>query len=130
MKHLQLGFLAASLCLNVAVLVPICIGLYRDAERMKVVFGRETPARGILKAVYSAILLVSTGLLCIIFIEETSEAAKWMATALLLVQIVYKLLTPFTTRGGKPERLPANPVVLSNLGIAAFHSVTLMVIFF
>jgi hypothetical protein len=45
-----------------------------------------------------------------------------MVAALLLVQVIYKLTTPFTVGSF------TNPVVLSNLAIAAFHSGTLAVI--
>lgn len=46
-----------------------------------------------------------------------------MVAALLLVQILYKLLTPFTVG------TLANPVVLSNLAIAAFHAATVATIY-
>ena len=36
-----------------------------------------------------------------------------MSTALFLVQIVYKFLTPATTTGGVPPGMPGNPAVLS-----------------
>ena len=42
-----------------------------------------------------------------------------MVAALLMVQIIYKLITPFAVGN------LSNPVVVSNLAIAAFHSVTL-----
>ena len=45
-----------------------------------------------------------------------------MVAALLAVQIIYKLTTPFTVQS------LSNPVVLSNLAIAAFHAVTLWAI--
>ena len=41
--------------------------------------------------------------------------------ALLLVQVIYKTLTLFTTG-------PSNPVVISNILIAVFHSITLVLI--
>jgi len=43
--------------------------------------------------------------------------------ALLLVQVVYKLTTPVTVG------TLFNPVVVSNLGIAAFHTATIVTIF-
>ncbi len=42
-----------------------------------------------------------------------------MVAALLMVQIVYKVITPFAVGSF------SNPVVVSNLAIAAFHSITL-----
>jgi hypothetical protein len=65
----------------------------------------------VLLPVYGAILLCSAGLMV--------KPLPAMVAALLMVQILYKIATPFTvgTFG--------NPVVLSNLAIAAFHSVTL-----
>jgi hypothetical protein len=42
-----------------------------------------------------------------------------MVTALLGVQVIYKLTTPFTVGTWR------NPVVLSNLAIAAVHTATL-----
>ena len=42
-----------------------------------------------------------------------------MVAALLSVQIIYKLITPFAVGNF------SNPVVVSNLAIAAFHSITL-----
>jgi hypothetical protein len=101
-----------SLCLNVAVLIPVCLGLLRDAAWARAAYGDPSPARGILLSVYGAILLVSAGLL--------ARGDGGPAGALLAVQVVYKLTTPFTVGTLK------NPVVLSNLGIAAFHTATLV----
>ena len=75
------------------------------------VFGERSPARGILQSVYLSILVVSVALL---FIRDPRAIA-----ALLVVQIVYKLTTPFTVGTLR------HPVVVSNLGIAAFHLATL-----
>jgi hypothetical protein len=103
-----------SLILNIVVLVPICAGLILDASWAKASFGETTAARGILLSVYIAIGLVSVMLF---FIRESK-----MIAALLLVQVVYKLTTPLTVG------TLANPVVISNLGIAAIHAVTLVLI--
>lgn len=101
----------ASLCLNIAVLVPVCFGIWAKASWTVAAYGGETPARGILLSIYVAILICSAGFL--------AYPAPAMVAALLLVQVVYKVTTPFTvgTFG--------NPVVLSNLAIAAFHCITL-----
>ncbi len=100
-----------SLAINIAVLVPICAGILWQRPWIAESYGSATPARGILAAVYLSILIVSVVLL---FIRRPQ-----MVAALLLVQIVYKLMTPFTVG------TLANPVVISNLGIAAFHTATL-----
>ncbi len=103
-----------SLVLNIAVLAPVCAGLIADANWVRASYGEVTAARGILLSVYLAIGLVSALLL---FVGEPKLVA-----ALLLVQVVYKLTTPLTVGTF------ANPVVVSNLGIAAFHAVTLALI--
>ncbi len=100
-----------SLALNVFVLVPVTYGIVSKADWIIDAYGPETAARGILLAVYCAILVGSLGLMV--------KPVPTMVAALLVVQVIYKLLTPFTvgTMG--------NPVVQSNLWIAAFHCVTL-----
>eukprot|EP00179_Madagascaria_erythrocladioides_P030159 CAMPEP_0198338516 /NCGR_PEP_ID=MMETSP1450-20131203/34787_1 /TAXON_ID=753684 ORGANISM="Madagascaria erythrocladiodes, Strain CCMP3234" /NCGR_SAMPLE_ID=MMETSP1450 /ASSEMBLY_ACC=CAM_ASM_001115 /LENGTH=113 /DNA_ID=CAMNT_0044043393 /DNA_START=106 /DNA_END=447 /DNA_ORIENTATION=+ len=103
-----------SLLLNVAVLAPVCNGLIQHAPWVEASLGGATAARGILLSVYLAILVVSLGLLA--FPEPLAVAA------LLVVQIVYKVTTPATVGTLR------HPVVLSNLGIAAFHAVTLATI--
>lgn len=106
--------LVLSLLLNVAVLVPVCAGLATNAGWARACFGDDSPARRILLSVYLAIGLVSAALL---FVSHPAAIA-----ALLLVQVVYKLTTPFTVG------TVANPVVVSNLGIAAFHAATLLAV--
>ena len=100
-----------SLALNVAVLVPVTAGLIRNAGWTAAAYGAPSPARGILLSIYLAIMLVSIGLLF--------KPLPAMVAALLIVQIVYKVTTPISVG------TLANPVVLSNLAIAAFHAVTL-----
>lgn len=104
-----------SLALNVLVLVPVCGSLLSNAGWTLAAYGPASPARGILLSIYLAILIVSAGLLF--------KPVPTMVAALLAVQIVYKLTTPFTVG------TLANPVVLSNLAIAAFHAVTLATIY-
>lgn len=100
-----------SLLLNVAVLVPVCASLVGNAPWVRAAYGEDTPAQRILLSVYIAIGVVSVALL--IRREPTAVAA------LLVVQVVYKLTTPFAVG------TVANPVVASNLVIAAFHTATL-----
>jgi hypothetical protein len=102
------------LMLNIAVLVPLCASLLREAQWTGAAFAAATPARGILLSIYCAILLVSAVLML--------RPVPAMVAALLIVPIAYKVTTPFTV--GTLH----NPVVLSNLAIAAFHALTLSVI--
>lgn len=103
-----------SLLLNIAVLLPVCAGLITDASWSQASYGEATPARGILLSVYLSILIISFVLLA--FRDPRSVAA------LLSVQIIYKLTTPVTVGTFH------NPVVISNLGIAVFHTLTLVFI--
>lgn len=104
-----------SLVLNIAVLTPVCYGLVTDAAWARESYGDATAARGILLSVYIAIALVSLGMLVL------SEPK--LVAALLLVQVIYKIITPFAVG------TVSNPVVVSNLLIALFHSVTLFFIY-
>jgi hypothetical protein len=101
----------ASLGLNIFVLVPVCLGLLNKAEWTVSAYGPESAARGILLSVYLAILIAS-----VLLLLKPVPAA---VAALLFVQILYKFTTPFTV--GSFD----NPVVISNLFIAAFHCLTL-----
>lgn len=103
-----------SLLLNIVVLIPVCTSLISNADWLESAFGTAGPARGILLSIYIAIGLVSALLL---FMPQPAFVAS-----LLLVQVVYKVTTPFTVGTLR------NPVVISNLGIAAFHMLTLMVL--
>ena len=103
-----------SLLLNIAVLIPVCGGIMTNAFWTRQSYGEATPARGILLSIYLSIIAVSALLLVV----SRTEAAA----ALLLVQIVYKVTTPFTVRSIK------NPVVISNLFIAAFHTATIILV--
>lgn len=104
-----------SLAINIVVLVPVYYGLITDAAWARESYGEATAARGILLSVYVAMTTVSV--LLVLRFEVKVVAA------LLLVQVIYKLTTPFTVGS------LANPVVVSNLLIAAFHSVTLVLIY-
>lgn len=103
-----------SLILNIVVLAPMCIGLISDAQWAREAYGDGTAARGILLSIYFAIGALSALLLWIGDIR--------MVAALLLVQVIYKLTTPLTV--GSIQ----NPVVVSNLLIAIFHTVALLLI--
>jgi hypothetical protein len=100
-----------SLLINVAVLLPVCAGLLTNASWTTSAYGEATPARAILLSVYMAIGICSVLLL---FRRDPKTVA-----ALLLVQVLYKLTTPLTVG------TVTNPVVVSNLIVAAFHAATL-----
>ena len=78
-----LSFPQISLILNILVLIPVCSGLLFNANWAIDSYGTETPARGILLAIYLTILIFSAVLLF-------KFDAK-MVMALLAVQIMYKL---------------------------------------
>jgi hypothetical protein len=103
-----------SLITNVVVLIPVCLSLLLDAPWVPNGWGEFSPARGILLSIYGAILLVSLGLLW--------RPAPVAVAALLLVQVIYKITTPFTVDSFE------NPVVISNLVVAALHALTLSLI--
>ena len=106
--------ITASLILNIIVLIPVCFSLITDLNGMQKVAGIFTPGRGILLAIYLTILAASIFLL---FSMDTK-----LAFGLFMMQIVYKILSPFTVKSIK------NPIVISNLLIAAFHLVTVYTI--
>lgn len=101
----------ASLILNIGVLIPVCYFIFRDNFRMVKTMGQFTPARGILLAMYITILIAS--ILLLFFFDVK------LAFTLFFMQIVYKLLSPFTVKTVK------NPVVISNIFIAIFHMFTI-----
>ena len=104
-----------SLILNIAVLVPIVVLMAVKAKLVDETWGPFTAARGILWSIYFAILVASIALL---FLPIPAFVA-----ALLSVQVIYKITTPFTV-----GRI-GHPVVISNLVISAVHAVTLVSIF-
>lgn len=109
--NLSMSLPTLSLTLNVIVLVPVVASLLADAAWTSAAYGPRSGARGVVLAVYIAILLASAALLIV--------PAPAAIAALLGVQVVYKLLTPLTVGTLR------NPVVLSNLAIAALHLASL-----
>lgn len=108
-----------SLLLNVVVLVPVVGSLAARAPWIARAWGERTPARDILLAIYIAILTASIALLAVVATVGPSVAVEAAAIALLAVQIVYKVLTAVLVQDAL-----RNPVVISNLIIAAVHGVT------
>ncbi|WP_109487777.1 hypothetical protein [Occallatibacter savannae] len=107
-------FIWISLLINIFVLIPVCFGLISNASWAQQAYGQASPARGILLSIYMAICAVSVFLLF--------RPDPLLVAPLLLVQVVYKVTTPFTVG------TISNPVVISNLVIAAVHTVTLLLI--
>ena len=101
-----------SLLLNLAVLAPVCASLMLSAPWTVAAYGPPSPARGILLSVYLAI-----GLLSALLLLRPVPAA---VAALLAMQVLYKITTPVTAGS------ISNPVVISNLLIAAVHAATLV----
>ena len=104
-----------SLAVNILVLVPIVVLMAIKSPLVDHAWGAFTAARGILMSIYLAILLASVVLL---FVPVAT-----FIVALLSVQVIYKLTTPFTVGTFK------NPVVISNLVISVVHIATLVSIF-
>jgi hypothetical protein len=103
--------IVVSLVLNILVLVPVCAVLLARGPVAEATWGVDTPARRILLAMYGAIGVGSVMLL----VWPEVGAVR----ALLALQVGYKVAMPFTVgRWG-------HPVVVSNLGIAVVHGVTL-----
>ena len=103
-----------SMILNIVVLVPIVVLMALKAKLVDDTWGSFTAARGILWSIYFAILVASIALLLL--------PIPAFVAALLSVQIIYKITTPFTV-----GRI-GHPVVISNLVISAVHAITLVTI--
>ena len=102
--------ITASLILNIIVLAFVCFGLITDSKRVQKTAGIFTPARGVLLAIDLTIAIASLALL---FIQNNN-----FIFSLLILQIVYKIMTPITVGTYK------NPIVISNLFISVFHIIT------
>lgn len=107
----MLPMMPVSLLLNIAVLVPVCLSMLRNSAWVEAAYGLTRAARGILLAIYLAILTASIALLAM--------PSRGAILCLLALQCGYKCTTPLTA-----GRL-RNPEVRSNLGIAGVHAVTL-----
>lgn len=104
-----------SLVLNILVLIPVCSGLLLQSNWAVDSYGIESPARGILLSIYLAILIFSV----VLFFKFDPK----FVMALLCVQILYKLLSPIMVG------TLTNPVIISNIFIALFHSISVWKIF-
>jgi hypothetical protein len=116
--------IVVSLLLNIVVLIPVVavliLSTWRGIDaRPRFPWGERTPARDILLAIYIAILVLSIALLAVVATSGPTLVVEAAAASLFTVQIIYKVLTAVTVRHALRD-----PVVLSNLGIAAVHAVT------
>ena len=73
-------------------------------------------------AIYLAIVVASAAL-PVLVLESPSTWIHGAVLVLLALQVLYRVLTAFTVR-----RALRNPVVLSNLGIAGVHAITITAI--
>jgi len=101
-----------SLAVNIVVLIPIVILMLIKSPLVDHAWGTFTAARGILLSMYGTILVLSCALIVM--------PVPAFAVALLLMQVIYKITTPFTVGSF------TNPIVISNLVIAALHVGTLV----
>ncbi len=104
-----------SLAVNIVVLIPIVILMLIKSPLVDHAWGTFTAARGILLSMYGTILVMSCALIVM--------PIPAFVAALLLVQVIYKITTPFTVGS------ITNPIVISNLLVAAFHGATLLSIY-
>ena len=74
--------IAASLVLNIAILIPVCSGLITGAAWVDEVYGAASPARSILTALYLAVAILSA--LLLVWMQPQA------VVALLMLQVVYK----------------------------------------
>jgi len=99
-----------SLTVNIVVLIPIVVLMIVKSPLVDHAWGAFTAARGILLSMYGTILVMS----CVLIVMPIPA----FVAALLLMQVIYKITTPFTVGS------ITNPIVISNL-----HIGTLAVLF-
>ncbi|MEL6640331.1 MAG: hypothetical protein AAFP98_03290 [Pseudomonadota bacterium] len=109
-----------SFFVNLVVLGLVVPAIMVGSTRMTAAFGPDTDARKILICIYSAIWLTSLLGLGLVALNRLEDAVV-LAVGLLSLQIIYKVLTGAVVGLG-------NPVVMTNLPIAALHSATLLLI--
>ena len=114
MTSKKLFFPKLSLLLNILVLIPVSSGLLLNSNWAIESYGIESPARGILLAIYLAILILS----CVLLYKFDAK----LVLALLTVQVIYKVLSPIMVG------TIYNPVLISNLIIALLHSYSIFVL--
>lgn len=100
---------------NVVVVTIIPYLIFRNSPSMTAVYGPDSPARRILACLYATIAVASGAALLAQFAFGRTDVSIAIALVLFPMQILYKVATAFTVGAG-------NPVVISNLAIAALHS--------
>jgi hypothetical protein len=110
----SMRFPRLSLVLNILVLFPVTSGLLLNSNWAVESYGIESPARGILLAIYLSILIIS----CVLLYKFDAK----LVLALLTVQVIYKVLSPIMVG------TLYNPVLISNLVIALLHSYSIFVL--
>ena len=100
-----------SLFLNIAILIPVCFGILSGQEFVFHGWGMAQPSLYILLSIYCTILLASFYLII--------RPNTYLVFSLLSMQFIYKILSPIFVGSWQ------NPVVLSNLAVAAVHLVSL-----
>ena len=103
-----------SLVVNILVLIPVSSGLVLDSNWAIESYGIDSPARGILFAIYLAILIMS----CVLLYKFDVK----LVMALFTIQVIYKVLSPIMVG------TLYNPVLISNLVIALLHSYSIFVL--
>lgn len=105
-----------SFAVNLIVLAPVVVALWRGGPRVDAAFGPDGPARRILACVYAVIAVASATAL------GWPDKAVDVAHTLLPLQIGYKVLTWPAVGSG-------NPVVRVNLAVAALHTATMVALY-
>ena len=109
---------AFSHLVNVIVVTIIPYLIWRNRPEMTAVYGPDSPARRILVCLYGTIALASAAALVAQFGAGVPEISRSIALVMFPLQIVYKVATVFAVG-------LRNPVVVSNVIIAALHGVSL-----
>ena len=111
-------FVGLSHLINVIVVTIIPYLIFRNMPAMTAVFGPDSPARRILACLYAKIAVSSAFALIAQFGFARPDLSCQIALVLFPMQILYKVATLFAVG-------PRNPVVISNVAIAALHSASL-----
>ncbi len=117
-RHTLRNMVYISHAANVLILIAVCTALLRGGIGIDDAFGPDSPARRILACVYFAILLTSLYALIRAGFGAPQIAVQ-IALVLFPLQITYKLATAIAVGID-------NPIVISNLAVAALHSATLV----
>jgi hypothetical protein len=115
-KMIATKFLVISLLINVLVAGACSILLFIDVTPFTKSFGADDTSRQILSCIYLSIAVTS---LFALAVKDMEQMVVW---GLLLIQIIYKLLTVAVVKD------KSSPIIWTNLGIAMFHTITLILL--